>query len=183
VVAARELNPDRLIDNQRDWINRHFCVHPRQLFSSHRLPMTVRGIATIPTRTAAIRILVRVVAANGSVISQGCIRWISRASTFGPTLLASTSDDYAIAARTARPRIRLRDQHRKPELHRTPARRRTGSQLAGAAFVRREVLRAKLRFPTRLAPDSKILFQRDPSERVNGRWAMLTPDTSVTRRS
>ena len=23
VVAARELNPDRLIDNQRDWINRH----------------------------------------------------------------------------------------------------------------------------------------------------------------
>jgi uncharacterized membrane protein (UPF0182 family) len=28
IVAARELNPDRLIDNQRDWINRHTVLRP-----------------------------------------------------------------------------------------------------------------------------------------------------------
>src|SRR6201988_1643648 len=44
VVAARELNPDRLIDNQRDWINRHFVyTHGNGFLSSPAKP--VRGMA------------------------------------------------------------------------------------------------------------------------------------------
>lgn len=53
VVAARELNPDRLIDNQRDWINRH-SVYTHGNGSSPRRPTPCAGWPTTPpTRTAA----------------------------------------------------------------------------------------------------------------------------------
>ena len=49
VVAARELNPDRLIDNQRDWINRHTVyTHGNGFIASPA--NTVRGIANDPTQ-------------------------------------------------------------------------------------------------------------------------------------
>src|SRR3984957_12467734 len=49
VVAARELNPDRLIDNQRDWINRHFVyTHGNGFIASPA--NTVRGIANDPNQ-------------------------------------------------------------------------------------------------------------------------------------
>ncbi|MBV8787302.1 MAG: UPF0182 family protein, partial [Mycobacterium sp.] len=49
VVAARELNPDRLIDNQRDWINRHTVyTHGNGFIASPA--NTVRGIANDPNQ-------------------------------------------------------------------------------------------------------------------------------------
>jgi uncharacterized membrane protein (UPF0182 family) len=54
VVAARELNPDRLIDNQRDWINRHTVYTHGNGFIASRPTPFVESL-TIPTRTAATR--------------------------------------------------------------------------------------------------------------------------------
>ncbi|MEI7546260.1 MAG: UPF0182 family protein, partial [Mycobacteriaceae bacterium] len=49
VVAARELNPARLIDNQRDWINRHTVyTHGNGFIASPA--NTVRGIANDPNQ-------------------------------------------------------------------------------------------------------------------------------------
>ena len=49
VVAARELNPDHLIDNQRDWINRHTVfTHGNGFIASPA--NTVRGIANDPNQ-------------------------------------------------------------------------------------------------------------------------------------
>ncbi len=54
VVAARELNPDRLIDNQRDWINRHTVyTHGNGFIASPA--NTVRGIANDPNQNGGYR--------------------------------------------------------------------------------------------------------------------------------
>lgn len=71
VVAARELNPDRLIDNQRDWINRHTVyTHGNGFIASPA--NTVRGIANDPNQNGGYpEFLVNVVGANGTVVSDG----------------------------------------------------------------------------------------------------------------
>ena len=71
VVAARELNPDRLIDNQRDWINRHTVyTHGNGFIASPA--NTVRGIANDPNQNGGYpEFLASVVGANGSVVSPG----------------------------------------------------------------------------------------------------------------
>ncbi len=81
VVAARELNPDRLIDNQRDWINRHTVyTHGNGFIASPA--NTVRGIANDPNQNGGYpEFLASVVGANGSVVSPGPRCWISRGST------------------------------------------------------------------------------------------------------
>ena len=70
VVAARELNPDRLIDNQRDWINRHSVyTHGNGFIASPA--NTVRGIANDPNQNGGYpEFLASVVGANGSVVSR-----------------------------------------------------------------------------------------------------------------
>src|SRR5947209_8895185 len=69
VVAARELNPDRLIDNQRDWINRHSVyTHGNGFIASPA--NTVRGIANDPNQNGGYpEFLVNVVGPNGSVVA------------------------------------------------------------------------------------------------------------------
>ncbi len=83
VVAARELNPDRLQDNQRDWINRHTVyTHGNGFIASPA--NTVRGIANDPPNQNGgyPEFLASVVGANGNVVSPGpAPRWISRGST------------------------------------------------------------------------------------------------------
>ena len=71
VVAARELNPDRLIDNQRDWINRHTVyTHGNGFIASPA--NTVRGVANDPNQNGGYpEFLASVVGANGSVVSPG----------------------------------------------------------------------------------------------------------------
>src|SRR4051812_782257 len=67
VVAARELNPDRLIDNQRDWINRHTVyTHGNGFIASPA--NTVRGIANDPNQNGGYPgFLASVGGANGTV--------------------------------------------------------------------------------------------------------------------
>ena len=144
VVAARELNPDRLIDNQRDWINRHTVyTHGNGFIASPA--NTVRGVANDPNQNGGYpEFLASVVGANGSVVSPG-----SGAAGSAAHLLRPGHRQHGRGLRDRRqerhrPRVRLRDQHRDQELHLRRQRRRAGRQLAGAQRVRRQVRRAKL---------------------------------------
>src|SRR5947209_422244 len=69
VVAARELTPDHLIDNQRTWINRHTAfTHDNDYIASPA--NTVRGIANDPNQNGGYpEFLVNVVGPNGSVVA------------------------------------------------------------------------------------------------------------------
>jgi len=99
VVAARELNPARLIDNQRDWINRHTVyTHGNGFIASPA--NTVRGIANDPNQNGGYpEFLASVVGANGSVVSPGPAPLDQPRVYYGP-VIASAPDDYAIVGKT-----------------------------------------------------------------------------------
>ena len=98
VVAARELNPDRLIDNQRDWINRHTVyTHGNGFIASPA--NTVRGIANDPNQNGGYpEFLAGVVGPNGEVVSDGPARLDQPRVYFGP-VIANTPADYAIVGK------------------------------------------------------------------------------------
>src|SRR5689334_1201751 len=179
VVAARELNPDRLIDNQRDWINRHFVyTHGNGFIASPA--NTVRGIANDPNQNGGYpEFLASVVGANGSVVSPGPAPLDQPRVYFGP-VIAGTSADYAIVGKSGN------DREYDYETN-TETKNYTYSGSGGVPignWLNRAVFAAKfserkLVFPSPIGPDSKILFNRDPASRVEAVAPWLTTDTSV----
>ena len=179
VVAARELNPDRLIDNQRDWINRHFVyTHGNGFIASPA--NTVRGVANDPNQNGGYpEFLASVVGANGSVVSPGPAPLDQPRVYFGP-VIAGTSADYAIVGKNGN------DREYDYETN-TETKNYTYSGKGGVPignWVNRAVFAAKFSernfvFPSPIGPDSKILFNRDPAERVKAVAPWLTTDTSV----
>ena len=103
VVAARELNPDRLIDNQRDWINRHTVyTHGNGFIASPA--NTVRGVANDPNQNGGYpEFLASVVGANGEIVSPGPAPLDQPRIYYGP-VIANTAEDYAIVGRNGNDR-------------------------------------------------------------------------------
>src|ERR1700730_1515301 len=179
VVAARELNPDRLIDNQRDWINRHTVfTHGNGFIASPA--NTVRGIANDPNQNGGDpEVLSSVVGANGSVISPGPAPLDQPRIYFGP-IVASPADDYAIVGKNGNDREYDYETNTETKNYTysgtggVPV----GNWLARAVFAAKFSER-KLVFPEPIGADSRILFNRDPAERVKAVAPWLTTDTTV----
>jgi len=179
VVAARELNPDRLIDNQRDWINRHTVyTHGNGFIASPA--NTVRGIANDPNQNGGYpEFLASVVGANGSVISPGPAPLDQPRVYFGP-VIASAAADYAIVGKNGA------DREYDYETN-TETKNYTYGGAGGVPignWLTRSVFAAKFAernflFSNVIGSNSKILFNRDPTERVEAVAPWLTADTSV----
>ncbi|TDL09963.1 UPF0182 family protein [Mycolicibacterium obuense] len=179
VVAARELNPDRLIDNQRDWINRHTVfTHGNGFIASPA--NTVRGVANDPNQNGGYpEFLASVVGANGEVISPGPAPLDQPRIYFGP-VIASTSADYAIVGKNGA------DREYDYETN-TDTRNYTYTGAGGVPlgnWFNRSVFAAKFAernflFSNVINNNSKILFKRDPSERVKAVAPWLTTDTAT----
>lgn len=179
VVAARELNPDRLIDNQRDWINRHTVyTHGNGFIASPA--NTVRGIANDPNQNGGYpEFLANVVGANGSVVSQGPARLDQPRVYYGP-VIANTVADYAIVGRNGA------DREYDYETN-TEARNYTYTGAGGVSignWLARSVFAAKFAernflFSNVIGSDSRILFNRDPARRVQAVAPWLTTDSTV----
>ncbi|OBB96792.1 UPF0182 family protein [Mycolicibacterium peregrinum] len=180
VVAARELNPDRLIENQRDWINRHTVyTHGNGFIASPA--NTVRGIANDPNQNGGYpEFLASVVGANGKVVSPGPAPLDQPRVYFGP-VIADTAADYAIVGKNG-------DVDREYDYEtNTDTKNYTYSGTGGVPignWLARSVFAAK--FAERnfllsnvIGENSKILFNRDPAERVEAVAPWLTTDTSV----
>ncbi len=179
VVAARELNPDRLIDNQRDWINRHTVyTHGNGFIASPA--NTVRGIANDPNQNGGYpEFLVNVVGANGSVVSQGPAPLDQPRIYFGP-VIANTAADYAIVGRNGADREYDYETNTETKNYTYTG---TGGVPVGN-WLARSVFAAKFAernflFSNVIGSNSKILFNRDPAERVEAVAPWLTTDTSV----
>jgi uncharacterized membrane protein (UPF0182 family) len=178
VVAARELNPDRLIDNQRDWINRHTVyTHGNGFIASPA--NTVRGIANDPNQNGGYpEFLASVVGANGSVVSPGPAQLDQPRIYFGP-VIASTSDDYAIVGKNGADREY--DYETNTETKNYTYTGRGGVPIGN--WLTRMVFALKFAEQKFLFADigsnSKILFNRDPAERVEAVAPWLDTDTTV----
>src|ERR1700754_4928636 len=179
VVAARELNPDRLIDNQRDWINRHFVyTHGNGFIASPA--NTVRGIANDPNQNGGYpEFLARVVGANGSFDAPGPAPLDQPRIYFGP-VIAGTSADYAIVGKSGAEREYDYETNTETKNYTYTGKGGVpiGNWLNRAVFAAKFSER-KLVFPSPIGPESRILFNRDPSERVKAVAPWLTTDTSV----
>ncbi|MFZ0833538.1 MAG: UPF0182 family protein, partial [Mycobacterium sp.] len=179
VVAARELNPDRLIDNQRDWINRHTVyTHGNGFIASPA--NTVRGIANDPNQNGGYpEFLVNVVGANGTVESQGPAPLDQPRIYFGP-VIASAAADYAIVGKTGADREYDYETNTETKNYTYTG---TGGVPIGN-WLSRTVFAAKFAernflFSNVIGADSKILFNRDPAERVRAVAPWLTTETSM----
>lgn len=179
VVAARELNPARLIDNQRDWINRHTVfTHGNGFIASPA--NTVRGIANDPTAAGGYpEFLASVVGANGSVVSPGPAPLDQPRIYFGP-VIASAPNDYAIVGKNG-------DDREYDYETNTETKNYTYNGVGGVGignWVNRGVFAAKygernFLFSNVIGANSKILFNRDPAERVKAVAPWLTTESSV----
>jgi len=179
VVAARELNPDRLIDNQRDWINRHTVyTHGNGFIASPA--NTVRGVANDPNQNGGYpEFLASVVGANGSVVSPGPAPLDQPRVYFGP-VIASTTADYAIVGSNGPDREYDYETNTETKNYTyagsggVPIGNWFSRSVFAAKFAERNFL-----FSNVIGGNSKILFNRDPSERVEAVAPWLTTDTSV----
>ncbi len=179
MVAARELNPDRLIDNQRDWINRHTVyTHGNGFIASPA--NTVRGIANDPNQNGGYpEFLASVVGANGSVISPGPAPLDQPRVYFGP-VIASTPADYAIVGKNGADREYDYETNTETKNYTYTG---TGGVPVGN-WLARTVFAAKFAernflFSNVIGSNSRILFNRDPVQRVKAVAPWLTTDTSV----
>lgn len=179
VVAARELNPDRLIDNQRDWINRHTVfTHGNGFIASPA--NTVRGVANDPNQNGGYpEFLASVVGANGSIISPGPAPLDQPRIYFGP-VIASTAADYAIVGKNGADREYDYENNVETKNYTytgaggVPLGNWFNRSLFAAKFAERNFL-----FSNVINNNSKILFKRDPAERVKAVAPWLTTDTAV----
>jgi uncharacterized membrane protein (UPF0182 family) len=179
VVAARELNPDRLIDNQRDWINKHTVyTHGNGFIASPA--NTVRGVANDPNQNGGYpEFLASVVGANGGVVSPGPAPLDQPRIYYGP-IIANTSEDYAIVGKNGA------DREYDYETN-TETKNYTYSGTGGVPvgnWLSRSVFAAKYAernflFSNVIGDNSRILFNRDPAQRVEAVAPWLTTDTSV----
>ena len=179
VVAARELNPSRLIENQRDWINRHTVyTHGNGFIASPA--NTVRGVANDPNQNGGYpEFLASVVGANGSVVSPGPAPLDQPRIYFGP-VIASAPDDYAIVGKNG-------DDREYDYETNTETKNYTYSGVGGVTignWIARAVFAAKFAernflFSNVIGSNSKILFNRDPAERVKAVAPWLTTDSTV----
>ncbi|MEB3062137.1 MULTISPECIES: UPF0182 family protein [Mycolicibacter] len=179
VVAARELNPDRLIDNQRDWINRHTVyTHGNGFIASPA--NTVRGIANDPNQNGGYpEFLANVVGANGGVVSQGPARLDQPRVYYGP-VIADTLADYAIVGRNGNDREYDYETNTETKNYTYTGTGGVdiGNWLARSVFAAKFAERNFL-FSNVIGSDSKILFNRDPAGRVQAVAPWLTTDSTV----
>jgi uncharacterized membrane protein (UPF0182 family) len=179
VVAARELNPDRLIDNQRDWINRHTVyTHGNGFIASPA--NTVRGIANDPNQNGGYpEFLASVVGANGSVVSPGPAPLDQPRVYFGP-VISNTAADYAIVGKngTDREYDYETNTETKNYTYGGSGGVSVGNWLARTVFAFKFKERNFL-FSDVIGSNSKILFNRDPVARVKAVAPWLDSDTSV----
>lgn len=179
VVAARELNPDRLIDNQRDWINRHTVyTHGNGFIASPA--NTVRGIANDPNQNGGYpEFLVNVVGANGSVVSGGPAQLDQPRIYYGP-VIASAAADYAIVGRNGPDREYDYETNTETKNYTytgdggVPVGNWLSRGVFAAKFAERNFL-----FSSVIGSASKILFNRDPARRVQAVAPWLTTDSTV----
>ncbi|TGD84199.1 UPF0182 family protein [Mycolicibacterium sp. CH28] len=179
VVAARELNPDRLIDNQRDWINRHSVyTHGNGFIASPA--NTVRGIANDPNQNGGYpEFLASVVGANGSVVSPGPAPLDQPRIYYGP-VISNTAADYAIVGKNGADREYDYETNTETKNYTYAGTGGVpiGNWLARSVFAAKFAERNFL-FSNVIGSNSKILFNRDPAQRVEAVAPWLTTDSTV----
>ncbi|MCB0927712.1 MAG: UPF0182 family protein [Mycolicibacterium insubricum] len=175
VVAARELNPTKLTENQRDWINRHSVyTHGNGFIAAPA--NTVSRIANDPNQNGGYPVFqTRVIGANGKLSPDvGPAPLEQPRIYFGP-IIANTAADYAIVGGPGDPREYDSEtsNYTYTGTGGVPVSSWIDRSMFALKFAERNFL-----FSNVIGDGSKILFNRDPAKRVAAVAPWLTTDSS-----
>ncbi len=168
-----------MIDNQRDWINRHSVyTHGNGFIASPA--NTVRGIANDPNQNGGYPdFLASVVGANGSVVSPGPAPLDQPRIYFGP-VISDTAEDYAIVGENGAPREYDYETNTETKNYTYQGSGGvSGRQLVHPQRVRSEVRRAELPVLQRDWGEQQDPVQPRSRAAGRGRRAVAHPDTNV----
>ena len=180
IVAARELNLDHLIDNQQDWINRHTVyTHGNGFIASPA--NAVNNLSNNSNQQDGYpRFLSSVVGPSGNIISPGPAQLEQPRIYFGP-VIANTAADYAIVGGNGD------IDHEYDYENNAQTKNYTYKGVGGVSignWFNRFIFAIKyaernLILSNIIKKDSKIIFNRDPAERVEAAAPWLTTDDNI----
>lgn len=184
VVAAREMDPNRLQENQQDWINRHTVYTHGNGFiaaQANKVDEVARDVGS--TRGGYPVYNVTDLASNAAASNEGAEKIGIRADQpriyYGP-VIASARDgaDYSIVGKTANNGPVEYDTDTSTFTYDGKGGVPIGNIFAKAAYaIKYQEL--NLILSDRVGEDSKIIYQRDPRQRVHEVAPWLTTDSKT----
>ncbi|WP_369831025.1 UPF0182 family protein [Corynebacterium sp. 13CS0277] len=184
VVAARELNPEELSDNQRDWINRHTVyTHGNGYVAAqaNKVDEVARDVGSIrggyPVYTVADLQTLQRQAADPEAEKLG-IEVTQPRVYFGPVIAGNDPTvDYAVVGPTGSGPVEY-DTDSSYYTYTGSGGVPIGNPLKRALFAAR-YQELNLLLSDRVGAESKIIFQRDPRTRVKKVAPWLTADSAT----
>jgi len=179
VVAARELSPNSLTGNQTDWINRHTVYTHGDGFiaaPANRVTAAVRDAANTSESNSGYPIYtVSDIASQGS--DQQIIPVAQPRIYFGE-VIAQSNPDYAIVGGSAGSAPREYDTDTSKYTYTGTGGVPIGNWLSRGLFAAKFAER-NLLFSRAIGAESKVIFHRDPKQRVQRVAPWLTTDTNA----
>ncbi|MGV0792381.1 UPF0182 family protein [Mycolicibacterium sp. XJ1819] len=179
IVGVRELSPNSLTGNQTDWINRHTVYTHGNGFvaaPANRVNAAVRDAAEASESNSGYPIYT-----VSDIATQGSDRQVipvDQPRIYFGEVIASSSPDYAIVggAPDSAPREYDTDTSTYTYTGRggVPIGNWFNRSLFAAKFAERNIL-----FSRAIGSESKVIFHRDPKERVQRVAPWLTPDSNT----
>jgi uncharacterized membrane protein (UPF0182 family) len=178
VVSARELSPDSLTGNQRDWINRHTVYTHGNGFvaaPANRVNAAVRDAAEASESNSGYPIYtVSDIASHGS----GQIIPVDQPRIYFGEVIAQADPDYAIVGGAPGSGPREYDTDTSTYTYTGAGGVPIGSWLYRTVFATK-FTEHRILFSRDIGSDSKVLFHRDPKERVQLVAPWLTTDANA----
>jgi len=179
VVAARDLSPNSLTGNQTDWINRHTVYTHGDGFiaaPANRVNAAVRDAANTSESNSGYPIYtVSDIASQGS--DQQIIPVAQPRIYFGE-VFAQSNPDYAIVGGSAGSAPREYDTDTSKYTYTGTGGVPIGNWLSRGLFAAKFAER-NLLFSRAIGAESKVIFHRDPKQRVQRVAPWLTTDTNA----
>ncbi|MCV7153272.1 UPF0182 family protein [Mycolicibacterium pyrenivorans] len=179
IVGVRELSPESLTGNQTDWINRHTVYTHGNGFvaaPANRVNAAVRDAAEASETNSGYPIYavsdIATQSAGGQVIP------VDQPWVYFGEVIASTDPDYAIVGGAAGSQPREYDTDTSTYTYTGAGGVSIGSWLHRGVFAAKFAERNIL-FSRAIGSESRVLFHRDPKERVQRVAPWLTVDANA----
>ncbi|WP_083826589.1 UPF0182 family protein [Hoyosella subflava] len=176
IVSVRELNPRGLAANQQDWLNKHTVYTHGNGFvaaPANRVNAAVGDVDGADASDSGYPIY-----AVSDLFNESDIIPVDQPRIYFGELIAQMNPDYAIVGETEQAGAREYDTDLEQYTYTGAGGVAIGSWANRLAFFAKYSERNIL-FSDAVGPDSKILFKRDPRDRVEAVAPWLIPDSNT----
>lgn len=176
IVAVRELNPRGLAANQQDWLNKHTVyTHGNGFIAAptNRVNAAIEDVDSADSSDSGYPIYT-----VSDLFSQNDLIPVDQPRIYYGELIAQMDPDYAIVGETEQAGPREYDTDAERYTYTGAGGVPIGNWLNRLAFFAQYSERNIL-FSDAVGPESKIIFKRDPRDRVEAVAPWLIPDSTT----